>query len=202
MRLRIVPLLAVAALLVAAPPALAGQFSHDLARVNAHLRIAIEYAPAELDESLGGAELVCRLGDRATAEERLDVAAADWTTLGQIVDEVATQDSRRIDVAFANADSVLGDLRQRYERRWAASPTDLRELRRGVLATRRGIASMRSAIAALEAPFDRWRAHECKPATLAAAEALTPLAPALERINVGMLRLWRLTQPPPTTARG
>lgn len=198
MRLRIVPLLTAAALLVAAPAAAAGQFAHDLARVNAHLRIAIEYAPAELDESLGGAELVCRLGDRAAASGRTELASADWTALVQIVDEVATGESHRIDVAFRNADSVLGELRQRYERRWADSPTDLRELRRGVLAGRRGIASMRSAVAALEAPFDRWRAHECEPATLAVAEALTPLAPALERINVGMLRLWRLTQPPPT----
>lgn len=195
--LRALPLVALAALLVVVPPAAADQFSHDLARVNAHLRIAIEYAPAELDESLTSAELVCGLGDRAAAE-RPDLASADWTTLGQLVDEVATQETRRIDVAFRNADSVLGDLRQRYERRWADSPTDLRELRRGVLATRRGIASMRSAVAGLEAPFGHWRAHECERATLAVSEALAPVGPALERINLGMLRLWRLTQPPPT----
>lgn len=196
--LRAVPLIALVALLAAASPAAAGQFTHDLARVNAHLRIAIEYAPAELGETLDSAELVCRLGERAAGAEQPDLASADWTTLGQLVDEVAIRESRRIDVAFRNADSVLNDLRQRYERRWAGSPTDLRELRGGVATTRRGIASMRSTVARLEAPFDRWRAHECKPATLAVDAALTPIAPALERINVGMLRLWKLTQPPPT----
>ena len=190
--LRAAPLIVFAVLLVAASPAAAGQFGHDLASVNAHLRIAIEYAPAELDESLTSAETVCGLGDRATAE-RPELAAADWTTLGQIVDELATQETRRIDVAFRSADSSLGDLRQRYERRWADSPTDLRELRRGVLATRHGIATMRSAVAALQTPFGHWRAHECERASLAISAALTPVAPALERINRGMLRLWGLS---------
>lgn len=195
--LRAAPLIAVVVLLVAASPAAAGQFNHDLARVNAHLRIAIEYAPAELDESLTSAELVCGLGDRAAAE-RPDLAAADWTTLGQLVDELAIRQTRRIDVAFRNADSVLGDLRRRYERRWTDSPADLRELRGGVHSARRGIASMRSAVANLQAPFGHWRAHECERATLAVSSALTPVGPALERINLGMLRLWTLTQPSPT----
>jgi len=197
-----VPLVVLAALLVGAPTAAAAQLRHDLALVNGHLRIAIEYAPAELSESLAGAELVCGLGERAVAGERPELASADWASLGQLVDEVAVREARRVQIAFRNADSVLGDLRRRYERRWAGSPIDLRELRRGVRATRRGIAAMRAAVADLETPFGLWRAHECERATLAVAEAFVPLPSALERINVGMLRLWRLTRPPTPTQGG
>ena len=191
--------LAVAIALALTTPAGAAPnpFRHDLDQVNGHLRIAIEFAPAELGESLGTAETVCGLGERATAHGEADLASADWATLGQVIDQAAVGESRRVDIAFRNGDSVLADLRGRYEGRWAAAPKPLRELRRGVVETRRGIAIMRRAVAGLEAPFASWRARECDAATGGVEKAFARAPLGLELINVGMLRLWRLTQPPP-----
>lgn len=201
---RLVAPLAVAATLLATAPMAPGAvaFRHDLALVNGHLRIAIEYAPEELGEALRSAELVCRLGEDATADQRPEQVAADWVTLGQLVDRVAVGDSRRIDVAFRNADSVLGALRERYERRWEEAAVRLRELRRGVRATRYGVATMRAVIAGLRTPFDRWDAHECEAAHLGVETAFRPIGMALERINVGMLRLWRLAELPSPRTEG
>lgn len=198
----VAPLVVVAVLLVAAPPAAAGRFQHDLALVDGHLRVAIEYAPAELGESLRSAELVCELGERALAGGEGELAAADWTTLGQLVDRVAVRESRRVDAAFRNADSLLGDLRERYERRWAGDVVHLRELRRGVAAARAGIATVRAAVAGLMTPFDRWRAHECAAAALGVTTTFAPIPAGLEQINRGMLRLWRLAMPPPPRTEG
>lgn len=198
-RARLVAPLAVAIAVAAASHAAAAPdpFRHDLAQVNRHLRIAVEYAPAELGESMRTAEIVCGLGERATSHGEADLAAADQATLGQVIDGAAVGQARRVEVAFRNADSVLADLRDRYEGRWAGTPEPLRELRRGVVATRRGIAIMRAAVAGLEVPFASWRADECEAATGGVEQAFTRAPLGLELINVGMLRLWRLTQPPP-----
>jgi hypothetical protein len=197
--------LTVAVALAATSPAAAasGPLRHDLGLVNAHLRIAIEYAPAELGESLRTAELVCGLGERTTARGEADLASADWTTLGQLIDQVATGESRRVEVAFHNADSVLGEVRKRFERRWVGASSYLRELRGGVGDTRRGIAIMRKVLAGLKMPFASWKAHECKAATHEVEVTFARAPAGLERINVGMLRLWRLAQlpPPPTEGR-
>ncbi|MBN9622528.1 MAG: hypothetical protein J0H06_06165 [Actinobacteria bacterium] len=88
-------------------------------------------------------------------------------------------------------------MRERFVRRWAAVPTQLRELRRGVADTRRGIAVMEDVVGGLEAPFASWKAHECEAAKLGVAKAVTPAPTGLKRINAGMLRLWRLANPPP-----
>lgn len=198
----VAPLLVAAVLAAPAAASAAGPLRHDLGLVDGHLRIAIEYAPRELGESIRGAEIICRLGERAAAGHEADLAAADRTTLRQLIDEKATAESRRIEVAFRNADSVLRDLRGRFERSWADSTPRLRELRRGVGSTRRGIAAMRAVVAGLEAPFDDWRADECEAAALGVTRTLTSAPAALERINSGMLRLWRLADPPsPRTER-
>ncbi|MBS1679729.1 MAG: hypothetical protein JST08_20375 [Actinobacteria bacterium] len=196
----------VVAAVLAAPSIAAGapnELRHDLGVVNGHLRIAIEFAPEELGESLRAADLVCGLGERAVSRQEADLAAADWTTLGQLVDQVAAGESRRVEVAFANADSVLRDLRKKYEGPLAGAPTRLRELRRGVRETRRGIATMRKAVDGLATPFGSWKAHECGAATQGVEKAFAPVPAGLERINVGMLRLWRLAElpPPPTEGR-
>lgn len=196
--------LAVAVLLAAPPPASAAPnpLRHDLGLVNGHLRVAIEFAPEELGESLRSADLVCGLGEQAAGGGEPDLASADWTTLGQLVDQVATADSRRVEIAFRNADSALADLRARYERRWTGAATYLRELRRGVGGTRRGIATMRSAVAGLTAPFASWREHECEAASRGVEAAFARVPGGLEQINVGMLRLWRLAElPPPPNER-
>lgn len=193
---RLVAPLIVAVVLAAAAPAGAAPvpFLHDLDQVNGHLRVAVEYAPEELGESLGTAEVVCGLGERATSDLEPDLAAADWATLGQLVDRLAVGATWRVEVAFANSDSVLLSLRERYERRWAGRGEDLRQLRLGTRATRRGIAIMRRALAALEAPFGSWRAHECAAATDGVEAAFADVPSGLELINVGMLRLWRLAE--------
>jgi hypothetical protein len=200
----VAPLVVAAALATPSGSAAApSPLRHDLARVNGHLRIAIEYAPEELGESLGAADLVCRLGEGASSAGEADLAAADWTTLGQLVDRVATGQSRRVEVAFANADSVLGALRDKYEGRFTGATTYLRELRLGVRETRRGIATMRRLVAGLTAPFARWRAHECEAAAQGVEKTFDRAPIGLESINVGMLRLWRMAElpPPPTEGR-
>ncbi len=201
-----------AAALLAAPPAGAASapaphaspnpFRHGLALVDGHLRTAIEYAPQELGESLRTAEIVCGLGERSLARQEADAAAADWATLGQVVDRLAVAQARRVQIAFRNADSVLADLRARFERRWRSSPPHLRELRRGVRATRRGITAVRAAITGLESPFASWRAEECRAATRGVEKAFAAAPAGIELINKGMLRLWRLAEePPPRTQR-
>jgi Arc/MetJ-type ribon-helix-helix transcriptional regulator len=190
-----VALLLVLALAASAQAAVNRSFQHDLNRVNGHLRIAIEYAPLELGESLRAAEVVCGLGEAALAKGDAEHAAGDWTTLDQLVGEAARRQARRIEVAFANADTVVRDLRRRYERRWATIADRLRELRRGVEETRRGIVVMREAVAALAGPFASWQAHECEAAGRGREEAFGQIGSGLQRINVGMLRLWRLSRP-------
>jgi hypothetical protein len=204
-RLLLAPLAVAVALAVPSAVAAApGPLRHDLGLVNGHLQIAIEYAPEELGESLRAADLVCRLGERAMSGREADLAAADWTTLDQLVDQPATRQSRRVEVAFASADSVLGDLREKYERRWTGVSSYLRELRSGVREARRGIATMRGLVAGLKAPFASWRAHECEAATQGVEKTFARAPVGLESINVGMLRLWRLAElpPPPTEAEG
>jgi hypothetical protein len=202
---RLVAPLAVAAALTAPSSAVGAPnpLRHDLALVNGHLRIAIEYAPEELGESLRASDLVCHLGERAASGGEASLAAADWATLGQLVDQRATAESQRIEVAFANAGSVLRGVREKYEGPLSAAPADLRELRGGVLETRRGIAIMRKVVRGLETPFGRWKAHECEAATHAVEETFSRAPIGLEQINLGMLRLWRLEEltPAPTEGR-
>jgi hypothetical protein len=190
------PLAVVAVLLTAVPAAAASRFQHDVRLVDGHLRIAIEYGPAELGESLRSAEIVCGLGERALAGSETELAAADWSTLGQVVDRLAAAESHRVEVAFRNADSVLRDLRERYERRWAGESERLGRLRRAVAAARGGIATMRVAVRRLTRPYANWKAHECEAAMEGVADAFQQAPAGLERINVGMLGLWRLAESP------
>ena len=193
---------AAAAATAPAPHPSPDSFRHGLGLVNGHLRIAIERAPEELGESLRTAETVCGLGERSLARQEADAAAADWTTLDQVVDQLAVGQAERVQIAFRNADSVLAELRTRFERRWRSSPVHLRELRRGVRATRRGIAIVRAAIADLESPFASWHAKECRAATRGIEKAFASAPAGIELINKGMLRLWRLAEkPPPRTQR-
>lgn len=188
-----VAVLAVAVALGAAAPAAAAPnpFLHDVDKVNGHLRIAIEIAPAELGEALGTAEVVCGLGERAASHGETEAAAADWTTLGQVVDGFATDAARRVDRAFANADGVLKDLRERYERRWAGDPR-VAKLRHGTRTTHLGIKVMRRTIGGLDKPFADWRAHDCATATHDAETTFRGIPTGLRLIDLGMLELWRL----------
>jgi hypothetical protein len=189
----VVALCAAAALVGPASAAAApNPFLHDVNRVNRHLRVAIEYAPEELGEALGTAEVVCGLGERAAMRGEADAAAADWATLTQLVDEVGVGSEQRVQIAFANADSTLRSLRERYERGW--SPDDPRRghLRHGVRTTRLGIRFMRRAIGKLDQPFASWRAHECGAANAGVERAFRRIPTGLRLIDLGMIELWRL----------
>ena len=200
---RMVAPLAVAAALATASPAAAApnHFLHDVDKVNGHLRVAIEYAPEELGEALGTAEVVCGLGERATTRGEAGAAASDWSTLRQLVDEFAVGAVDRVEIAFDNADSVLVSLRGRYEQRWAGEAR-LGELRHGVRTTRLGIRLMRRAIDGLDGAFANWRAHECGAADAGVEKTLSRIPTGLRLIDLGMLELWRLAGlvPPATEA--
>jgi hypothetical protein len=167
-------------------------FLHDVDRVNGHLRVAIEYAPEELGEALGTAEVVCGLGERAARRGEAEAAAADWATLTQLVDEIGVGAEQRVQIAFANADSTLLSLRERYERRWPADDPRRGDLRHGVRTTRLGIRFMRRAIGKLEQPFASWRAHECGAANAGVERAFRRIPTGLRLIDLGMIELWRL----------
>lgn len=202
-RARLAIALSTAAALVAAAPAAAAPnpFLHDVNRINAHLRVAIEIAPAELGEALGTAEVVCGLGERAASRGEAEAAAADWSTLTQLVDEIAVGSEHHVQMAFADSDSMLRSLRERYEPRWAGDPRR-GHLRHGVHTTRLGIRLMRRAIGDLDKPFASWRAHECAAANTGVEKAFRRIPTGLRLIDLGMIELWRLAGllPEPTKA--
>jgi hypothetical protein len=184
-------LIVLLACLAPAAAAAPNSLLHDVDRVNGHLRIAIEVAPEELGEALGTAEVVCGLGEAAATRGEVEAAAADWSTLGQVVDGFAEGASRRVVIALENADSTLVSLRERYERRWAGEHR-LAALRRDVHTTRQGVAIMKRAITGLETPFGSWRAHECAAANSGVETTFRRIPTGLRLIDLGMLNLWRL----------
>jgi hypothetical protein len=193
-RARLVAAICAAAALLA--PASAGaapnQFLHDVDRVNGHLRVAIEIAPEELGEALGTAQVVCGLGERATQRGEADAAASDWATLTQLVDEMGVRAERRVQIAFANTDSTLRALRERYEHRWPAEDPRRGHLRHGVHTVRLGIKQMRHAIGSFAKPFASWRAHDCAGANAGVEKAFRRIPTGLRLIDLGMVELWRL----------
>jgi hypothetical protein len=193
-RVRLVAALCAAAALAAPATAAAAPnpFLHDVDRINGHLRVAIEYAPEELGEALGTAQVVCGLGERAASRGESDAAAADWATLTQLVDEVGVAAERHVQSAFANADSMLQSLRERYEGHWAADDPRLGHLRHGVATTRLGIRFMRRAIGGFDKPFASWRAHECAAANTGVDKAFRHIPTGLRLVDLGMIELWRL----------
>jgi len=191
------PLLITAA--IAAPtvaPASAGAspnpFRHDVAMVNSHLRIAVEERPEAMFEAMETAETVCGLGRRATERGETEVAAADWTTLAQVVEEPAEGNAHRIDVAFANADSTLMLMERRYVENRAIPASRRTPIEHAIGQTRHGIRIMRTAVRALAKPFESWRDQECQAATLGVEEAFGRTETGLRLINAGMQGLWRL----------
>lgn len=171
-------------------------FRHDLRRVDGHLRMAIEYGPAELGEGLIASETVCRAAERA--EERGDggQAAADWSVLSQLVEEVDRPAASWIDSAFRRADSGLRALRDKYSSAWS-DPVKIRQLRRGVTGARLGIRMMRAAMERIEGSFDAWQAHQCRAARKAIDSGVAKLPAGVEQVNRGMQRLWGLAFPQP-----
>lgn len=94
-------------------------FRYDLHRIDARLRMGIEYAPVELGEGLSASEAVCRLGERAQQRGDAEGAAADRSTLSQLVEELDRPAMARVEGALQRADTGLGELRDKYAAAWS-----------------------------------------------------------------------------------
>ena len=203
LRATTVALVAFLALIAAAPAAAKpNPFLHDVDQINGHLRTAIEFAPEELGEALGTAEVVCGLGERAASGGEAEAAAADWSTLDQLVNGFATDAARRVEVAFAAADGGLQDLRERL--RTPLAPATRASANCATAPTRPGSGSATCAARspASRAPFAAWRAHECRVATEGVTKTFRRIPTGLRLINLGMLELWRLAGLLPSPTEG
>jgi hypothetical protein len=166
-------------------------FRHDLRRIDGRLRMAIEYGPAELGEGLIASETLCRLAEKTEARGESDKAAADWSALTQIVEEVDRPAAGRIDSAFRRADSGLLELRGRYARSWSDA-AKIRQLRKGVAGARSGIRMLRGTMEAVGESFGAWEARECQAAVKAIDAGAARFPAGVEQVNRGMQRLWEL----------
>lgn len=172
-------------------------FRHDLHRIDRSLRMAIEYGPAELGEGLIASETLCRLAEKTEARGEVDQAAADWSALTQLVEEVDRPAAGRIDSAFRRADSGLHALREKYSSSWSDS-AKIKQLRKGVAAARIGIRMLRAAMEAVAESFEAWEARECQAAVKAIDAGATQFPAGVEQVNRGMQRLWELAFSDPT----
>jgi hypothetical protein len=183
----------VAALALAGPAAAApSPYRHDLARASAHLRIAIEIRPGQLGEYLRSSEIVCELGEKAEERSDEERAQADWSTLAQLVRERDRREMRAIDGAFVRADENLQVLLRRYSRAWRGQATKVQELKLGVTRTREGIRLMRQAMDRIAMAFSEWERHDCIGAVNGIEAGIRRIPAGIEKVNLGMQRLWRL----------
>lgn len=166
-------------------------FRHDLRRIDGRLRMAIEYGPAELGEGLIASEALCRLAEKTEARGEAEQAAADWSALTQLVEEVDRPAAERIDSAFRRADSGLRALRGRYSRGWS-DYAKIRQLRSGVAAARTGIRMLRMAMQTVAGSFPAWQARECRAAVMAIDAGAARFPAGVDQVNRGMQRLWAL----------
>jgi hypothetical protein len=169
-------------------------FRRDLHRVDGPLRMAIEYGPAELGEALISSETLCRLAEETEARGEVDQAAADWSALTQVVEEIDRPAAGRIDRAFRRADSGLRALRGKYSRSWS-DVAKIRQLREGVAGARIGIRMLRSTMEAVAGSFGDWEARECRAAVEAVDAGATRFPAGVEQVNRGMQHLWELAFP-------
>lgn len=169
-------------------------YRHSLNQVNSHLRLAIELRPGRLAEELRSSEAVCDLAEAAEQRGAKEDADADWSTLEQFIQERDRPAILAVDDAFQRADSSLGDLGRRFSPAWRQQATKAGQLNKGVTQTRSGIRLLRSAMDRLEGAFEAWDTHRCV-AAREAIEAGDQLIPGgIEKVNLGMLRLWRLSE--------
>lgn len=186
---------ALALLVPAGAAAAPSHYRHDLRRLDAHLRVALEFAPEQLGEGLGTSENVCRLAAKAEAKGEVDLAADDWSTLSQLVSELDEPAARRIDGALARADSLLRQMRKRYSRAWS-DPARIGQLRAGVVRSREGIQLVQAAVAKISTSFGLWRGHQCSQATAAIEAGIARIPGAINHLNAGMRPLWELAERP------
>lgn len=169
-------------------------FRHDLRRIDSRFRMAIEYGPAELGEGLIASEAACRLGEESERRGEGDLAAADWSTLAQMVEEIDEPAAGRIDSALRRADSGLRALREKYVDAWP-DPGKTRQLRQGVADSRLGIRLLREAMGTIEESFEAWKTHGCRAAKEAIESGGSDLSRGVDQVNTGMQALWELAFP-------
>lgn len=169
----------------------ASPFRHDLRRVDSRLRRAVEIAPVPLGEGLATSETVCDLAERAETRGDAAAAAADWSTLSQLVTELDQPAMRSVDAAILSADSALRQLRERYAPRWPQRER-VNGLRLGVARARQGTKLLGAAMAKIAGSFAAWQGRQCGAAITATEAGVAMIPSALGRINDGMRRLWSL----------
>lgn len=196
-RALLVALAVLAAAALFTPSAWAGRsaFRHDLHRIDTRLRIGIEYAPVELGEGLSASETVCHLGEGAQQRGDAEGAAADRSTLAQLVDELDGPAAARIDGALQRADTGLRELREIFSAGWT-DHAKVAQLRSGVARAREGIRRLRAAVGEITESFDAWKANQCQAATDAINTGIAHIPGAVSRINAGMRLLWDLALDP------
>lgn len=169
----------------------ASPYRHSLSRVDAHLRFAIESGPQALGEGLRSSELVCRLGSTNEGRGEAEKAAADWSTLDQLVEGLDVPAAAAIQGAFERAGSTLLSVREQFSAAWRGDRPRVAELRAGVALTRRGIRGMRTAMEQIEAAFPAWSERQCGAASGAIQSGVANFPHGLRLINEGMRGLWR-----------
>lgn len=172
-----------------------GSYRRSLRRIDRQLRLAIETRPAVLGEYMRSSEIICGLGERAEARGDRQESRSDWSTLSQAVVELDLPAAQAVEAALGEADSSLAALQARFSARWRRQPPKVRQLMRGVSQARRGIGSLRSATSMITAAFSAWDRRECAAAHGGIEAGVTQVSAGVDLVNLGMLRLIRLSEP-------
>ncbi len=171
-------------------------YRHDLLRVENALRTAIEDAPVALGEGMLSSEVVCKLAERNEANGAGSDAAANWSTLSQLADQVDMPAVEKVDRAFARAESLAASLRRTYAAAWRrqGDTRAVGRLNSGVDRVRDAIGRVQAATAQMAAALPAWREHDCAAAVNAIETGVGRVPGAIERLNWGMVRLWTLAE--------
>lgn len=164
-------------------------FFRAVSRLDNALRVAIEDQPEGLTKSLGASERICSLG--ALAEERGDAAAAaaDWSTLTQVVQLLDEPGLRGVEEAFGRAASTLAGIEARFGRAWRGQQR-VKALHVRAAAVRGGIRAASAALQPLRKAFAEWIAHRCEAALAETDTSGVQISAAVGTIARGMERLW------------
>lgn len=169
-------------------------YRHSLLQVDGALRAAIEEAPVAVGEGLLSSEVVCNLAEAAEGRGSTEEAAADWSTLGQLVERVDAPALARLDRTLVRADTLLASLGRTFTKAWKGSAADVRRLRFGVSRARAGVKGLRRAHGRIAESLPAWAERRCETAVTAVEAGLGRVPGAVEQVNVGMGWLWALAE--------
>jgi hypothetical protein len=161
-------------------------------RLEDSLRFAIEEQPEGLTISLDASERVCALAAGAEERGEAPAAAADWSALDQLVEQLDQPGLRGVERAFRQASSTLAEVASRFARAWQAEPARAHALRVAARRIELGIRLTVAGVQPLRAAFAAWEGQRCE-AALAAIETSKQAVPAgIAAISRGMERLLAL----------